>query len=184
MIEESRTSSETIIKSERDAGTAYHNAMDKGLAPTSPPEQTTTAAMATPSQDGRASILPTVLMVDDESLMHLLYKQHVEKAGYQLLTARSAQEGLGIAILEKPSLIVLDIYLGSQDGLAVLRALKVLPETRAIPVIIFSGVGLRSHHAFHTESLNAGAAAFLTKPISPAQLLTEIKRLVSSPAAE
>jgi len=183
MIEESKTSSETIIESERDAGTAYHNAMDKDLAPTSPPEDATTATIGTPSA-GASSILPTVLMVDDESLMHLLYKQHVEKAGYQLLTARSAQEGLGIAILEKPSLIVLDIYLGSQDGLAVLRALKVLPETRAIPVIIFSGVSLRSHHAFHTESLNAGAAAFLTKPISPAQLLTEIKRLVSSPAAE
>jgi len=125
---------------------------------------------------------PKILLIDDEPLMHLLYKSHIEKAGYGLVTAKNAEEGLAMVKQEKPALIVIDIILTGQDGLAALRELKAAKETKHIPVIIFTGAISDAHHASRREAASAGAAAFLTKPISPAQLVNEIKRLV--PAKE
>jgi CheY-like chemotaxis protein len=121
---------------------------------------------------------PKVLIVDDEILIRMLYKNHLEKAGYQLLTARSAEEGLKIARAEQPAVVILDIIMTGADGLAALRELKSHDETRSIPVIIFTATITRAHHETRQEAATSGAAAFLTKPISPAQLVSEIQKLV------
>ena len=128
-----------------------------------------------------------VLLVDDEPLMHLLYKGHIEKAGYQLLAANNAEDGLVIAKTEKPAVVVMDIMLGGKNGLAALRDLKTDDTTKDIPVIIITAAVSQQHHATRQESISSGAAAFLTKPIGPAQLVSEIQRLApltgSPPAA-
>ena len=121
---------------------------------------------------------PKVLIVDDELLIRMLYKNHLEKAGYQLLTAKSAEEGLKIARAEQPAVVILDIIMTGADGLAALRELKSHDETRSIPVIIFPATITRAHHETRQEATTSGAAAFLTKPISPAQLVSEIQKLV------
>ena len=121
--------------------------------------------------------VPKVLIVDDDPLIRLLYKTHLEKAGYELITSPSAEEGLEIARHQKPVIVVLDVILGGVDGLAALRVLKGDEETKSIPVILFSASMSEAHYATRQEANRAGAAAFLTKPISPQQLLTEIKRL-------
>src|ERR1041385_5139432 len=126
---------------------------------------------------------PKILLIDDEPLMHLLYKGHIEKAGYILLTAKNAEEGLAIVKAEKPVLVVIDIIMTGKDGLAALRDLKSSNETSKIPVIVSTGSITDAHHATRKEAATAGAAVFLTKPISPAQLLNEIKRLAPTTVA-
>ena len=132
------------------------------------------------SQPATSSRTPKVLLVDDEPLMRLLYKRHIEKAGYQFLTAKSAQEGLLIAQAEKPGVVVLDVMLSGPSGLAALRRLKAHDETKSIPVIIFTSA--MSQDATRQEADLSGATLFLTKPISPERLVNEIKRLVPIPA--
>ena len=124
------------------------------------------------------SMAPKILIVDDELLMRMLYKGHIEKAGYQLITAKSAEEGVALAKAEKPALVVLDVIMTGADGLAALRELKANDETKDIPVIIFTASISQAHHETRQESATAGAALFLTKPISPTQLVAEISRLV------
>ena len=109
--------------------------------------------------------------------MRLLYQQHIEKAGYQLLAASSAEESLTIIRQEKPALIIMDVILTGAGGLAALRAIKADNATQNIPVIVFTGATTEEHHATRQEAMASGAAMFLTKPISPAQLLAEIERL-------
>jgi CheY-like chemotaxis protein len=120
---------------------------------------------------------PKILVVDDESMMALLYKAHIERAGYSMLAASSGPEAIELAGREMPSLIVMDIILGEMDGLSALRELKKLETTKAIPVIIITA-SVSSHYATKRESEASGAVGFLTKPLSPAQLVAEIKRLV------
>jgi CheY-like chemotaxis protein len=120
---------------------------------------------------------PKVLIVDDEALMLMLYKSHIEKAGYELLTAQSAEEGLAITKSQKPAVVVMDVMLGGMNGIAALRLLKADDATKDIPVIIITAAVSQQHHATRQESLASGAAVFLTKPISPAQLVGEIQRL-------
>jgi CheY-like chemotaxis protein len=116
-----------------------------------------------------------ILVVDDDPLMHRLFQHHLERAGYQMISARSGREALDIASRQPPQLIVMDIMMPDIDGLEALRELKKADATKAIPVIVITANGL---HVSRKESESSGAAVFLTKPFSPVQLLTEIRRLV------
>src|SRR5436190_24153693 len=86
---------------------------------------------------------PKVLVVDDEPLIGLLYHRHIEKAGFQLLTASTAQDGLLIAQREAPALIIVDVILPQVDGLALVRQLRAAESTRNIPTIAFTAVTLQ-----------------------------------------
>jgi CheY-like chemotaxis protein len=119
---------------------------------------------------------PKILIVDDEILTQLLYKRHIEHAGYKVLCAKDGSEAVELAARESPRLIIMDIIMKEMDGLAALRALKKNDATKAIPVVIITA-SVSSHYATRRESEVSGAAGFLTKPLSPAQLLSEIQRL-------
>ncbi len=116
-----------------------------------------------------------ILVVDDDQLMHKLFQHHLERAGYQMLSAMNGREALEIAFREIPGLIVMDVMMPDVDGLAALRELKKADATKSIPVIVITANG---HHLTRKESETCGAAIFLTKPFSPTQLLNEIRRLV------
>jgi CheY-like chemotaxis protein len=117
---------------------------------------------------------PKVLIVDDDPLMLVLYKRHLEAAGYELLTAKEGAEGVSIALRDSPQLILMDLLMPGMDGLSALRELKTAETTKGIPVVIITA-NVSSYTTKH-ESEMAGAAGFLPKPFSPAQLLAEVQR--------
>ena len=118
-----------------------------------------------------------ILIVDDDPLMHLLYKNHLEGAGYQMIMASNGVEALAVAARELPQLIVMDVMMVGMDGMTALRELKSAEATKGIPVLIITG-NVNQHAAARRESELSGAAGFLTKPFSPAQLLAEVRRLL------
>ena len=122
---------------------------------------------------------PKVLVVDDEPLIGLLYHRHIEKAGFHLITASTAQKGLSIAQNEAPALIIVDVILPQVDGLSLVRQLKAADSTKNIPTIVFTAATLQEHFATSREASLSGATLFLTKPISPDHLVAEIKRLIA-----
>jgi two-component system phosphate regulon response regulator OmpR len=120
---------------------------------------------------------PKVLIVDDDPLMHLLYLPHLHRAGYQPLMAKDGSEVMEIAERESPALIIMDVLMIAVDGLSAVRELKRTDCTKEIPVIVVTAnVGL--HAMIKQEALASGAAVFLPKPFSPAQLVQEVKKLV------
>ena len=116
-----------------------------------------------------------VLVVDDDPLMHRLFQHHLEKAGYQMVSAKTGREALDLANRQSPQLIVMDIMMPDMDGMEALRELKKADATKDIPVVVITANG---HHMARKESEQCGAAVFLTKPFSPTQLLIEIRKLV------
>jgi two-component system chemotaxis response regulator CheY len=120
-------------------------------------------------------MIKQILVVDDDQLMHRLFQHHLERAGYQVLSAFNGREALEVAARQLPQLVVMDIMMPDIDGLAALRELKKTEATKSIPVIIITA---NSHHLTRKESETCGAAIFLTKPFSPTQLLNEIRRIV------
>src|SRR6266853_6167395 len=117
----------------------------------------------------------TILVVDDDPIMHRVLKHYLERNGYQMITARNGHQAIELATRELPQLIVLDVRMPEMSGLAALRQLKETQSTKSIPVIV---VTVHADRLTHMESQISGAAAFLAKPFSPAQLLAEIKRLI------
>ena len=122
---------------------------------------------------------PKVLLVDDDRLIHRLYQPHLERAGYQMLSAFDGSEAVEVALREQPQLIVMDIMMPEVDGLSAMRELKQDDKTKNIPVIIMTA---NPHfHLSQMESQWAGAAVFLTKPFGPASLVSAAQRVVPVP---
>src|SRR5437899_1600719 len=122
-----------------------------------------------------------ILLVDDEGLMLALYKAYLERSGYQLVTAKSGEEAIEMAARERPNLIVMDVIMQGMSGLAALRALKTNEATDTIPVMILTAAVDQQRAAARRESMLGGAVRFLTKPITPVQLLAEIRYALSTP---
>ena len=121
---------------------------------------------------------PKILLVDDDPLIHRLYQPHLEKAGYQVLSAASGPDAIDLATREAPQLIVMDIMMPGMDGLSAIREIR---QAREIPVIVVTANP--QYHLSQRESESAGASCFLTKPFSPASLLSAVQRLVPSSGA-
>jgi len=118
-----------------------------------------------------------ILMVDDDPLMHKLYKHHLDRAGYQMISAMNGREALEVADREQPDLIIMDVMMAEMDGLTAVRELKKMESTKRIPVIVFTA-NANAYDTAKNESEFAGAEVFMTKPMSPAQMVAEVRRLL------
>jgi CheY-like chemotaxis protein len=118
-----------------------------------------------------------ILIVDDDPVMHLLYRGTLEKAGYQFAAASTAQGLLPVCEKEKPDLVLMDVMMPAVDGITALKDLKKQDSTKNIVVVVITA-NVSEHGTFRREAEAAGAAGFLTKPFSPQQLLTEVKKLL------
>jgi len=114
-----------------------------------------------------------VLFVDDEPLTLKLLSQAADIIGHQAITADTGQGALETAAEKRPDLILLDLNLTDIDGLEVTKRLRGQPSTADIPIIILTaGTG----HDDEKVSLEAGANAFLTKPIRLNTLIEVIRQ--------
>lgn len=104
---------------------------------------------------------PKILVIDDEEEICLITKSLLGKRNYACFTARTAADGLREAEKERPDLVLLDVRLGEQSGIDVLRKLKQLDKD--IRVIMVTGLG---DEDTVREALNIGADDYLVKPFS------------------
>jgi len=121
-----------------------------------------------------------ILAVDDEKHIVRLVQINLEKEGYEVATASTGREALERVSDFQPDLIVMDVMMPEMDGFEALKKLKENPETRDIPVIMLTA---KAQDADVFRGWQSGADLYLTKPFNPAELLSFIKRLLSSSAA-
>lgn len=117
-----------------------------------------------------------ILVVDDEPDIINLLKLVLEAEEYQVVPALNGDEAIGLADIEVPDLVLLDLMMPGKSGLETCRYLKNQPKTKNIPVIVFSALGREVDKKLTAE---AGASAHVTKPFNPTELLTEIKRTLN-----
>lgn len=117
----------------------------------------------------------TVLLIDDNPDVALLFRRYLGDTPYRLVQARSAERALRIAAEQQPAAIILDVLMPSHDGWEILQALRADPQTASIPVIICSVV------PDHALAASLGVADFLSKPVTRAALLDVLARLHLGP---
>ncbi len=130
-----------------------------------------------------------ILMIDDDLMLLKLYEMAIRSRAdeFELFTATSAREGLDKATTQKPDIILLDLILGEEPGVAiglldkihgfnVLMVLKGDQETKQIPVIIFSNLDTEEDRE---KGLKLGASDYFVKAkSSPKEVLQQIKATV------
>lgn len=117
----------------------------------------------------------TVLVADDNPDQRALYVAILSHAGYTVIEACDGTEAIARARQDRPALIVMDVTMPGTSGWNAVRAVRNEVETRDIPVIVVTGLaGTRDRDA----SFAAGSDAYLSKPVSPRQLLEEVRRFL------
>ncbi len=113
--------------------------------------------------------MATILIVDDDRVISQLIAGVVRAKGHKPLPAFDAVQGMMLAMRSPPvDAIVLDINMPGGSGENTLKKLKMSSRTAEIPVIILSG-SIDSEGQQRVRDL--GAAAVLSKPLVPAELL-------------
>jgi CheY-like chemotaxis protein len=113
----------------------------------------------------------TILVIEDNEGLIRAFQGYLTSYDYTVIGATTGDEALRLAREVVPAAITLDIMMPSQDGWETLQALKSNPTTRSIPVIICSVL----QDPELARSL--GAAAYLQKPISQAELVGALDKL-------
>ncbi|MBI2458222.1 MAG: response regulator, partial [candidate division NC10 bacterium] len=117
---------------------------------------------------------PRVLLVENEALLRGQMAEALRDAGFTVLEAPTGTEALAALDAQPPDLLVLDIVLPDMEGWEVLTRVRDEGRTRALPVLILTGVD--SVQA--DEAVARGADEFLTKPVSAQVLVDTVGRLL------
>lgn len=116
-----------------------------------------------------------VLIVDDEDYIRRLVRFVLEKEGYEVLVASSAEEGLRLLREEHPDVITVDLMMPGQSGLDLLAEKQADPSIRDVPTLVVTAVGIREDLDRANE---LGATATLNKPFSHQQLSIAISSVL------
>lgn len=113
-----------------------------------------------------------ILVIDDEAAIRRFLKIILKVDGHTFLEASSGQEGLVMAAMNRPDLIVLDLGLPDLDGITVLKRLR---EWSTVPVIVLT---VKDSDTDKVALLDAGADDYLTKPFSTPELQARIRAAI------
>jgi DNA-binding response OmpR family regulator len=117
-----------------------------------------------------------ILIVDDDPDMLHALEVRLKASGYGVHCAEDGIGAISEARKHTPDLIVLDLGLPAGDGFVVLDILKTNPDLSSIPVVVLSG---RDRKANEERVLNAGARAFLQKPVQSNEFLAVIRQALN-----
>ncbi|MBI3456826.1 MAG: response regulator [Candidatus Rokubacteria bacterium] len=118
-----------------------------------------------------------ILIVDDEPDLVATCVRLLRRAGYEPLVALNGREAMEFVDAEHPDLVLTDLRLPGADGLAVLRHAR--RGVRKIPVILFTAF---ASEASRSQALQEGAAAYLPKPFSLAELRAAVEQALAESA--
>jgi two-component system OmpR family response regulator len=118
------------------------------------------------------TIQPHILVVDDDPQIRDLLQEYFAQNELRVTVTSTGKEMLAILADYAIDLVVLDLRLAGEDGMALARKLR---EESAIPVIILTGV---RDEADRIMGLELGADDYLTKPFSPRELLARIRTVL------
>jgi two-component system, OmpR family, response regulator len=118
------------------------------------------------------TIQPHILVVDDDPQIRELLEEYLTENALRVSVVASGQQMAKILADETIDLVVLDLRLAGEDGMAIARTLR---EQSAIPIVMLTGV---RDEADRIMGLELGADDYLTKPFSPRELLARIRTVL------
>lgn len=118
-----------------------------------------------------------VLVVDDSPATLGVLNDTLEPAGYSVLVAQSGASAVDLVDRVTPDIVLLDAIMPGMDGFELCRRLKRTPSLATVPVIFMTGLTETEHVVM---ALEVGGVDYVTKPVSPEQVLARIRVHISN----
>lgn len=115
-----------------------------------------------------------ILVVDDEESLCEILKFNLEREGYEVLTAQSAEEALTLE-LGTLDLIILDVMMGELSGFGMAKIVRKRRDTANLPIIFCTA---RDTEADKIEGLDIGADDYISKPFSVAEVMARVRSVL------
>lgn len=116
-----------------------------------------------------------ILIVDDDPELLRLIGLSLHRAGYEPVASQNAEDALKKVRSQQPVLVILDVMLPGASGIDLCRQLRSQARTLPLPIIMLSA---RSQVDDKIEGLEAGADEYLTKPVSPKEMVARVNSLL------
>jgi len=117
-----------------------------------------------------------ILIVDDEPSITVPLKFLMEQNQFEVMVVHTGEDALGAIDLFGPDLILLDVMLPTVDGFQVCQNLKADPRRKSIKVVFLSAM---TRDLDIAKGNTLGADAYITKPFSNADVVRQVKDLLS-----
>ena len=114
-----------------------------------------------------------ILVVEDNETNMYLIRFILRKSGYEVIEARSGEEGVELAIEEKPDLVIMDIQLPGIDGLEATKRIRNSEADEELPIVALTSYAMVGDKE---KALKAGCTGYIEKPINPETFITEIEK--------
>jgi CheY-like chemotaxis protein len=122
-----------------------------------------------------AQARPCILVVEDNPANMMLVVAVLERAGFRIAQASSAEEARRLVEMVSPALILMDIQLPGEDGLSLTRELRTSLSTCHIPIIALTAHAMKRDEA---EAVAAGCVAYVAKPIDTRTFATFVAQFL------
>ncbi|MBI5623910.1 MAG: Flp pilus assembly complex ATPase component TadA [Elusimicrobia bacterium] len=157
-----------------EVGSAVMDILPIWADPDFPAEQ----AVPAPAEGAAASAAPkrSVLVVDDDRDYRRMVRALLSGNGYDVYEAEDGRRALQLIALHRPDLVLVDFNMPRMNGYEMIQEVRSRFETRAIPIIMFTGASNRSH----LRSLGMAISDFLEKPVSNVRLLESISSVLGA----
>ena len=113
-----------------------------------------------------------ILVVEDNARNLKLIRDVLDFAGFEVVAASSAEEGIAIALERPPDLVLMDLQLPGIDGTEALRRLRESPRTESVRVVAVTAFAMKDDRE---RALMAGFDGYLEKPINVRALPSQVR---------
>ena len=118
-----------------------------------------------------------VLLVEDNEMNRDMLSRRLTKRGYEVVMAIDGQQGIDMAVSEKPDIILLDMSLPVVDGWEAAQQIKANEVSKGVPLIALTAHAMASDRE---RAMSAGCDDFDTKPVELPRLLGKMEALLTA----
>ena len=116
-----------------------------------------------------------ILLVEDSPTQAYATTRVLERHGYEVIVAKNGEDGVALAKVENPDLVIMDVVMPGANGYQATRALSGGKDTQHIPVVMMTSKGQTTDKLW---GLRQGALGYLVKPVNEKELLATVDGLL------
>lgn len=119
--------------------------------------------------------MKTVLVVEDNADNLQIISYALKRAGYEVISAETGEEGVDLAIANRPFFIIMDINLPGIDGIEATRRIRASEIDGTIPIIAITSYAMRGDRE---NIMAAGCNGYFEKPFDPMTIVENIHKII------